>query len=128
MVAGALVGEDARLGAGVVVYIGMPIVMIVRYIEQHGYVRPEVDDVFELEAGHLRHDDPFATVRGLDERHADISRRDGRDARVLEHRLDDADRRGLAVGAGHRDDAALDKARSQLNLAPYGDTPAGRVT
>ena len=118
-VAGALVGEDARLGPGVAVEVGMPIQMVGRQVEQRRNPRMEGVGRLELEAAGFDDMQRVGCGRGhvRAERHADVAAHQHRVARGLEHLADERRGRRLPLRAGDGDEAALQPTRGQLQFA-----------
>ena len=102
---GVLVGEHACLRRRVRLDAAVPVDVVLRDVEEHGYVRSErPGGERELERRDLGHDDVDVVGRGVDERPADVADRDAREPRRRAHRRDHRGHRGLAVGSGDRDD------------------------
>ena len=117
-----LVGEDAGLGLDVVGHRAVAVEVVGRDVEHRGHPRVEAVGALELEARHLGHDQPVGgeVERVLRQRRADVARHQGRPHLGAEQLAGQRRRRGLAVGAGDRDDVGLHGAPAELELADDG--------
>ena len=120
-VAFLLRGEDALLGARIILEAAVPVEVVGSNVQYDGDRGSKLLRAFKLEAGNLEHRPCFgvALINQADYRDADVAAYQRVQAALLENLAGECCGCCLAVGAGDGQDFALEKARGQFQLADY---------
>jgi len=121
-----LAGEDLFLRGNVGLEAVVAVEVVGGDVEDDGDAGVELIGGFELEAGDLEDVDRLGGGFGdeLDDGQADVAADLGGDTGFAEDLAEEGGGGGLAVGAGDGDDAALEEAAGELELAHDGEAVA----
>ncbi len=122
-IAFGLLFKDARLRSGVGLHGLVPVEMIRSQIQEHGNVRMKCFDQLELKTAELDNSGgAFAGQRhARNQRRANVAGDHGGKTGHLQNVMNQRSSGGFSVGAGDADQAAVQKAVGELNLAPHGN-------